>query len=697
MRGVYRVVLEYHQSVESSRPPATERTEDADTAGWHSIGAALLVCAAVLLVYLPTPGDYWILYDNEVLIRHEPRVQALALEGDARSAALVEMFTTPHGDLYQPLLSLSLAIDYALFGWNRAGYHAHSTILHLAVVCALFVLAWRLSGSISASLLAALLAAVHPTQVEAVSWVIHRTLLVTALLVVLASHVYLGHARDPTRPLLLVASNALYIVAMMAKAVPTIFLVPLVLDLWVGRRVSWRMAAEKLPLFAATLSLALLNLRFSHARLEDESLLVPWWDVLMEAPAAIALSTANTVWPQALGLFYPIGHGFELVGLRWLAIGCAGVVVLVFGLRQWQRGRRGLLLGVAGWLALLAPAAVSTTYRDTVTADRYGYLPMLLLAPGLAAGMAGALERARPPRMRTALMATGAALVILLGVQARVQARKWSDEERLWNDALQSVRHPIAFAGLGNVYRSQRRWIEASASYERAVGAVEHEPDAARPFLYYNLAEFALEAARGSEQADERARHYELARRAASDGQGRWPEIPDLSYDLGRALLAQERYVEAAAAFESALALRPADGRAMARLAVARSALGERESARELLERSLLLTRRDAVALSTLAALYEESGEVERAAELLIAWGELEPSASAPHARQIAATSSLVERGEPAMAEQILDSYVEHFPRVCHRELLAQIELSRVASGDTLVQVCAASGSATAE
>ena len=37
---------------------------------------------------------------------------------------------------------------------------------------------------------------------------------------VLASHVYLGHARDPARPVVLVAANALYMVAMLAKAVP---------------------------------------------------------------------------------------------------------------------------------------------------------------------------------------------------------------------------------------------------------------------------------------------------------------------------------------------------------------------------------------------------------------------------------------------------------------------------------------------
>ncbi len=61
------------------------------------------------------------------------------------------LLTTPHHDLYQPLASLSWAIDYALFGWDRAGFHAHSLALHIAVVLALFFLALRLCGSVLAS------------------------------------------------------------------------------------------------------------------------------------------------------------------------------------------------------------------------------------------------------------------------------------------------------------------------------------------------------------------------------------------------------------------------------------------------------------------------------------------------------------------------------------------------------------------
>src|SRR5512137_2929216 len=107
-----------------------------------SVLALGLIVTATLLVY-PAPQDYWIRYDNEGLIRNSPRVQALTLQGAERISALREMFTTAHHDLYQPLLTFSLAIDYALFGWNRTGWNAHSLVLHVLCMFGLFLLAYR--------------------------------------------------------------------------------------------------------------------------------------------------------------------------------------------------------------------------------------------------------------------------------------------------------------------------------------------------------------------------------------------------------------------------------------------------------------------------------------------------------------------------------------------------------------------------
>ncbi len=159
--------------------------------------ALLLVVAATLAVYLPTPGNYWIRYDNEALIRNSPQVNALA--GADKVAALATMFSSTHYSLYQPLFTLSVAVDHALFGWNIAGFHAHSVLLHVVVVALLLFVLFQLTGSWLAATAATLLVAVHPALVETVRWAICRNSQVAAVWLLIGALLYLRYLDHPAR------------------------------------------------------------------------------------------------------------------------------------------------------------------------------------------------------------------------------------------------------------------------------------------------------------------------------------------------------------------------------------------------------------------------------------------------------------------------------------------------------------------
>ena len=65
--------------------------------------AVIALIAAVLACYLPTPGDYWISYDNPQMIGLEPRIRALTLEGSARTAALKTLVWVAQGRLAESM------------------------------------------------------------------------------------------------------------------------------------------------------------------------------------------------------------------------------------------------------------------------------------------------------------------------------------------------------------------------------------------------------------------------------------------------------------------------------------------------------------------------------------------------------------------------------------------------------------------
>jgi hypothetical protein len=495
--------------------------------------AGLALCAATLLVYLPTPGDYWIRYDNELWLR-APRVEALTLTGAERVEALVEMFTTPHGDLYQPLMTFSIALDYKLFGENRAGYHAHAIALHLAIVLGVFALALRLSGALLASFLATLLIALHPILVETASWVIHRTILTAMGWIVVASHAYLSYARDPRRWPWLGVATAAFALSLLGKSVPSVALLPFAIDLWLGRHVSVRVVAEKLPLIAAVLLVTGLNLHFSQAIVDAEVVARPFAAVVAEAPAALVLSAANLVWPSDLAIFYAAGQSWSLIGTRWIAVALAAVAVALGGAALWRRGVRGPLLCAALWIAFLAPYLLAGAYRDTSTADRYAYMGTLLLVPGVAAALAQLAGASAA--IRSSARAWGVGLVVLalalpLGVQARALARRWSDEVLLWQVVIARSPHPTAFGAMGNAYRARLDWPAAVDAYERALALLPNEPIASLRGVYhltaarYALAAYDVSKRRGEASAGDPEHYLDVALRAARDGAARWPPI----------------------------------------------------------------------------------------------------------------------------------------------------------------------------
>lgn len=639
------------------------------------IAAAAALCAATLLVYLPTPGDYWIRYDNEVLLR-APRIQALTLEGSERVDALVEMFTTPHGDLYQPLMTFSIAVDAKLFGDDRSGYHAHALALHIASVIGLFALAFRLTGSLWASFLAMLVIAVHPILVETTSWVIHRTILTAMLSIVVGSHAYLCYARDPKRWPWLVLATLAFSVSLLGKSVPSVVLIPFAIDLWIARRPSARLFAEKLPLLATCAIVVGLNLFVSNAAVDPEVIPRPVGDVISEAPVAFALTVANLVWPAHLTIFYAAGQSASLLGARVIAVALAAAAIGIGGIALWRRGVRGPLLTAVLWIAFLGPYLLVGSYRDTSTADRYAYMGTLLLGLGLAAALAyliapdaraGSSSRNRRVPYWLAGLAT-LAIALPLGLQAHTLARRWSDESLLWNAVLERSPHPTAYGALSNVHRERGDFEAALEAAEQALALLPGEPFASQRGIYHLVAVQSAIAAydrafkQGTANDVQLASFLERAVNVSRDGIARWPHRPEFHFELGRALLAAKDYAGAAEAFARTVERQSDNVRAMARLGLARNGLGDVTGAIATLEEALRVQPRYALALEILANLYWQQERYADSAATFLALADARPAAQGARRGFFASIAALETEGATRERNALMERYAQRFP-----------------------------------
>jgi len=475
-------------------------------ADWLALLGTLLVSVAALHGVLRNGFLNW---DDQAALVQNERLAA--------DDVVAWAFTTTHMSHYQPLSWLAWASVRRALGAGPAVHHLASLLAHLAATALVFALAWRLASLTgraaatrrAAALAAALVFGVHPLRVEAVAWASGLPYPLSLVLLLLSALAYLRYAdATPEVPRFLTLSAVLYAVALLFRPVaPGFALLLLLLDWGIGRlgRVGWRRAlAEKLPFaLLALLATAAEASARSFAPLERVSLGAR----ISQAALAPLVYLWRTLWPVGLSPLDPLpleprlSWPALLLGLGLLAC----VSLLAFRMRaRWP----ALWLAWLAYLLLLAPALGLAPSGLQATADRYTYIPGVVVALLIGAGYAGlwAGPRQAPAAV---VLALG---VAALGVQSFKQVGFWRDSVTLWTRAIDlDPSNDVALYNLALALDEAGDDAAAEARYRRLLELIP-EHDLARR----NLG--ALEAARLEREAGALAASGQLVEAVALYG-----------------------------------------------------------------------------------------------------------------------------------------------------------------------------------
>ena len=499
---------------------------------------------------------------------------------------------------YAPVVLLSFALDYRVWGLEPFGYHLTSLLLHVLNITLAYAVARRLVGGGTGALVAALVFAVHPLQVEAVVWVAGRKTLLCGTFALLALLSYMRSSKldgSPNGRNFLAASWLLLGLALLCKAsvvgMPAVF--GLYDRLWM--RHSWRRILERnlVPLLLAASIAALTVIAHAQAggikELRGGSVFVMGQIMLLVA------------WDYVGAFILPLNlnnlYLYDLAVLKdnwriWLGVlPVVGVLLASFGA---YRGRRLLRLGGVWLLMFMLPVA-NVLPLSPHRADRHVYLP--LLAVGLWLG-AWAARRGQLSKWRQMLAGMGGSLLIFWIVTASSRSLVWQSDVQLWRDHL--VDYPNSVTGninLAGEYFALNEYDFAAPLYMRLLTL---DPTDVRP--PYFLAQIA--ARRGDLQAE-----IGFYRRAISVRTG----DAELRNNLGYALLGAGQAAQALAEFSTALALKPGYGRALVNKGSAELMLGHYVDARNTFRAVLQLDGDSADAASGLCVALASLGDLKAA------------------------------------------------------------------------------------
>ena len=426
--------------------------------------ALILVLSFLLVVIIysaSVPKDFtnW---DDPQYIVNNPLIRGFTPDNVQR------ILSQPYFGNYAPVSLLSYTLDFSLWGLNPGAFHVHNVLLHLGSVAALYYLLWQLGLGAFPRYVVVLLFAVHPTNVESVSWASERKNLLCALFFLLSFGQYVRYTAKRNRSSYLLAV-LFFILSILSKALTVVTpLLFVAFDYMVRRErlreIRW---VEKAPFFLLALGHVWLSIHAAHqgGSLHSYYETSPWLAIL-DTGRLVGQYLALLVWPSGLTpLITPklIPSVFDLrVILPFLLM----LSVLVV----WFCCRRQSFFWVTFFLLLLAPV-MNIVPLPVVMAVRYVYLPQI----GLWILLACLVERVwtrlgQKERLRWAIPFAVLVWVTLLTVQARSWAGEWKNSVTLWSGAVR--RDPInliARANLGQAYLEKGQRPEAVREFSRVL------------------------------------------------------------------------------------------------------------------------------------------------------------------------------------------------------------------------------------
>jgi tetratricopeptide (TPR) repeat protein len=558
----------------TSTPLAPPAGLGAKPSRWGVLGAGTALVIAVWVAYansLSAPFEF----DDFMAITQNPTIRHLGRLGEVLSSP---DFAT--GAAGRPVVSLSLAINYAIGGDDVTGYHVANTLIHAAACLLLFGIVRRTllrpllrdrfgAAALPLALAVALLWGLHPLLTESVTFVIQRSESLMGLIYLLTLYCFIRgvDSSAPRRWQVLAVVSCL--VGMATKEV--MVSAPLMLLLYdrtfvagsfrAAGRERWKMYVG----MAAAWGLLAYLMAASHLRGGAASAAkgVTSWDYALTQCRAIVMYLRLVFWPS------PLVVDYGMVVVRSLGeVWVQGVLLVGLVAGTFMAMRRRPAVGFLGFwfFAILAPSSSVVPLITQTMAEHRMYLPLAAVITLIVlGGYAWIGKRSLPVWLALAALAGG--LTVL-------RNRDYLSQVTLWTGTVAELPdNPRAQSSLGCALAFAGRPDEALVHLAEAVRLKPDFPEA-----QYNLGNFLFRQFRPAEALAP----CEAAVRLR-------PTYFEAHFVLGGVLLQLGRTDEALKAFETTLQMRPNYVEARQILAETLARLGRTQEALEQFEAALRL------------------------------------------------------------------------------------------------------------
>lgn len=392
--------------------------------------------------------------------------------------------------MYQPLPVLFLSLNYHFSGMNPSPMHLFNLLLHLINIILVFRLVGLLFRNRNIALIIAFIFAIHPMNVEAVSWISARSSGMYTCFYLLSLIFYIRYVNLDLKTRFFIYSFLFFVLSLFSKSqAVTLPLVLILIDLFYQRKlVTGKVILEKIPFFILSIIFSWITINNPSAKeimtkgmlanyspLDDFFMVCYSFGFYMVRFLAPFNLCAAYVYPPKTGSLLPFGYY-----LSPLILVAAGL--LIYRFRRIKFVKFGALL----FLATIFINIQLIPSRLVIVADRYGYFPYLGLMIISVALIKQLIDQY--PLLFRKYKTAGLALLLcyaaFFSVTLVSRNATWNNDYVFMSDMI-NKNPPVpylyrAYGTRGNWLKRQNRPEEALQDYSKAI---DLKPDNALAYV----------------------------------------------------------------------------------------------------------------------------------------------------------------------------------------------------------------------
>ena len=432
----------------------------------HSIPFVLcLIFSSIFLIYANSFNASWHLDDYENIVQNSKiHIQDLSFKSLKQTFfASSDRGIFAETSLYRPLPMLSFALNW-YFGKNNVwGYHLVNIIIHCLTALLLYFCLYSLFlesphgktnfNPCAIALLSALLWAIHPIQVQSVTYIVQRMTSLAGLFYLVSLLGYIRFRLSSQRSYKiqwLLCSFLAFMAAVMSKenaiTLPlNILLLEFVFFKGLGKR-----SVQKQFYLVSLILLVVGGVLTTYVLMGNNFLgLLDNYDVRSFSPGQRLLTQPRVIAMYIGKIFFPLPYQYSIdhdlfhstsILSPWTTLPSIIVSFALIGLGVACLVRLPWL-GFGILFFFIAHGVESSMLSLELVFEHRNYVPSMFLFPPIALGLVGALEkyRNRSHMVYIALACFISTIVISLGLGTRARNFDWHSEISLWEDALKKA------------------------------------------------------------------------------------------------------------------------------------------------------------------------------------------------------------------------------------------------------------------